>query len=332
MPPAPEPSASPDRKQTREALAFGLPLEIEQRIEAPGLEADGGTAGAGPAAPTRVRIDPAEVRRRWDGATGAPRRVRELRGGTETLLTVDLREPAGYLLEARGVGRVLVSADGHEVLCDPLPDAPDWAFILTAQVLPLASTLRGQEVFHAAGVVVAGEAVLFAGEPGAGKSSLAAAFLRRGAGLLGDDAIALEAGEGGILAHPGVGSLHLREAEHERLSPAEREALGAPRPFASRQRYLSARVSGPVPLAALFLLERAAEGEPIEPLPSVDPFALLASTFNLSVRTPERLTRQLDMAAALASGGRVHRLRVIPGTDASRLAEIVERELLAEAA
>ena len=255
--------------------------------------------------------------------------MRELGAGEDVVLTVDLAEPAGYLLEAKGVGRVLVSPDGDEVLCDPLPGHPDWAFILPAQALPLAATLRGLEVFHAAGVDTAGGAALFAGTPGAGES-LAAAFVRGGAALLGDDAIALERRDGSLLAHPGTGALYLRAAEHERLSAGERDALGSAQSFASRQRYAPGAVATAVPFSALFLLERAESGLAIEPLANPDPFTLLASTFNLSVRTPERLTRQLDMVEALIATGAVYRLRVLPGVDATQLAAAVERHLSAE--
>ncbi len=333
MPSPPEPAAGPAGERAREAAAFGLLLEVDSRIDLPGLP-PGGAAGTAPAegsgAPrTRVRLDPAELERRWSSASGPPRRMRELGTGEDAVLTVDLSEPAGYLLEAKGVGRVLVALDGAELLCDPLPGQPDWAFILPAQALPLAATLREREVFHAAGVVVGGGAALFAGTPGAGKSSLAAAFVRRGAALLGDDAIALERRDGSLLAHPGVGALYLRAAEHDRLSAAERDALGAAQSFASRQRYAPGAVAAAVPFSALFLLERAESGLAIEPLASPDPFELLASTFNLSVRTPERLTRQLDTVEALVASGGVYRLRILPGVDATQLAEAVEQQLLA---
>jgi hypothetical protein len=325
MPRRPEPLAERVEEKAREAAAFGLLLEIDPRIDVPGLS----SAGASATDPrTRVRLDPEELKRRWSSAAEPPRRMRELGAGESTVLTVDLAEPAGYLLEAREVGRVLVSPDGAEVLCDPLAGRPDWAFILPAQALPLAATLHGLEVFHAAGVVLGGGAALFAGPPGAGKSSLAAAFLRRGASLLGDDAIALERRDGALLAHPGVGALYLRPAEHERLSAGERDALGSAQSFASRQRYAPAAVAGAVPFSALFLLERAEQGVAIERLEAADPFELLASTFNLSVRTPERLTRQLDTVEALAAAGGIYRLRVLPGTDASQLAAAVEGHLL----
>ena len=61
----------------------------------------------------------------------------------------------------------------------------------------------------------------------------------------------------------------------------------------------------------------------MERIDAVDPFALLGSTFNLSVRTPERLIRHLDLAASLAATGRIYRLRVQPGIDATQLADVL---------
>jgi hypothetical protein len=325
----PEPAAGAGSERAVGAAAFGLRLEIDPGIEIPGLGVGG--AGSGPAPAVRVRLDPDGLERRWSGSDAPARRMRELDDGDSVLLTVDLREPVGYLLDATGVGRVLVALDGTEVLCDPAPQRPDWAFLLCAQALPLAATLRGLEVFHAAGVVVDGVAALFAGAPGAGKSSLAAAFLRRGAALLSDDAVALERRDGAVVAHPGSGALYLRGAEHERLSGAERDELGAARAFASRQRYDPGVAAGAVPFRALFLLERAESGLAIERLAAPDPFELLAATFNLSVRTPERLTRQLDMVEALIAGNGVYRLRVLPGTDATQLADLVAGHLSPEA-
>jgi hypothetical protein len=308
--------------------AFGLRLEIDPAIAVPGLGGESGVDDPG-GPTTRVRLDAGELRRRWDPVAASAQTMRELTAGGTTLLTVDFAEPAGYLLDAIGIGRVLVSPEGDELLCDPDPGKPDWAFILSAQALPLAATLRGFEVLHASGVVLDGGAILFAGVPGAGKSSLAAALTRGGAGLLGDDAIALREENGELLAHPGAGSIYLRAAERDRLSAEEREGLGAATAFAGRERYATP-ASVAAPLTALFLLERAETGPAVERLERVDPFQLLATTFNLSVRTPERLTRQLDLVGALADGGLVHRLRIRPGDDAAGSAAAA-RDHVAEA-
>jgi hypothetical protein len=340
----PEGAAPHARERATRGVAFGLLLEVDAGIDIPGIadaprvrDLEVPSAGAPVAppptptptpTPTRVRLDPKELERRWSSAAHAAQRVRELHDGEAALLTVELAPRAGYLLHAPGFGRILIAPDGAELICDPQAGSSEWSILLPAQALPLAATLRGFEVLHASGVVLRDRAALFAGPSGAGKSSLAAALLRRGAALLSDDTVALQLYDGALIAHPGAALLQLQGAEHERLSTREREALGPPTAFLGKQRYSPSVAASPAPFGALFLLERSADGAPIERIEAVDPFELLASTFNLSVRTPERLTRHLDLVAALAATGRIHRLRVQPGVDATQLAEIVHERLL----
>ena len=51
-------------------------------------------------------------------------------------------------------------------------------------------------------VAIQGRAVLIEGPPGSGKSSLALALIDRGAVLIGDDGVRLEATNGGLTASP----------------------------------------------------------------------------------------------------------------------------------
>jgi hypothetical protein len=306
---------------------LGLALEVDPAIEIPGMEAAHAPSPPGKT-PTRVSLDPDELRRRWSLVSQGAERVREQRDGSTMLLSVDLAPSAGYLVHAPGFARILVSPDGTELLCDPEPKSSDWCTLLSAQALPLAATLRGLEVLHASGVVLGddaldGRAVLLTGPQGAGKSSLAAALLRGGATLLSDDTVALESREGALFAHPGPTLLHLRADEDERLSTQERALLGPAAAVLGKQRFRPSEIAAAAPFGALFLLQRSAHGVPMERIDAVDPFALLASTFNLSVRTPERLIRHLDLAASLAATGRIYRLRVQPGTDATQLADVL---------
>ncbi|MGD1057499.1 MAG: hypothetical protein ABR992_08810 [Solirubrobacteraceae bacterium] len=320
-----EARSSADREEYHRT-AFGLALSIDARISLPGLGQSPRPAAADP--PSRVRLDPDELNRRWDAITTQPQRARELRFGDEVLLTVDFAEPAGYLLWARDFGRILISPDGVELLCEPDPAIEQWANILSFQALPLAATIRGLEVMHASGVVLNGSAVLVAGPPGAGKSSLASALVRAGGQLLSDDAVALQLSDGALIAHPGSAVLQLRAAEDQRLSLEQRAALGHPASTVEgKQRYISDKSPEPAPLGGLFLLARSSEEPAVEQLAAVDPFELIASTFNLSVRTPARLQRQLDVVSAIASGGLAHRLRVQPDVDATDLAARIQEHL-----
>jgi hypothetical protein len=353
----PEAPASLAGEQAR-SVAFGLLLEVDPNLRIPGIPhvdapgtpsleiSDVSSPDAlsardlelpvpepqlSPPASSRlthVRLDPEELARRWSSAEPASERVRELRDGETLLLSVELAPLAGYLVRAPGFGRILIAPDGTELICAPESDgSSDWSILLPAQALPLAATLQGLEVLHASGVVLRGRATLLTGPPGAGKSSLAAALLRHGAPLLSDDTVALEPHGDTLVAHPGAALLQLRAAEYDRLSAPERAVLGSPEGLLDKQRY-SPRVSAsPAPFGELFLLERSTQGPPVERIEAVDPFALLASTFNLSVRTPERLTRHLDLAVALAATERIHRLRIQPDMHATRLAEIVHEYL-----
>ncbi len=339
----PEAPAGPVRERAVRSTALGLLLEVDPGIDVPGIPDVDTAAVGGPDVPTlespvpaptsqpatRVKLDPQELARRWSSAAHTPGAIRELRDGSTVLLTVELAPPAGYLLHAPGIGRILVAPDGSELVCDPESGSSEWTTLLYAQALPLAATLRGFEVLHASGVVLGGRAALFAGPSGAGKSSLAAALLRRGAALLSDDTVALELRGGGMIAHPGAALLHLRADEHERLSTWERAVLGSRTTFLGKQRYSPGATAAPAPLGGLFLLERSTHDPPVERIEAVNPFALLATTFNLSVRTPERLVRHLDLAVALAATKRIYRLRVQPGTNATQLADTLH-ELLPE--
>jgi hypothetical protein len=322
--PIDEPARS--RPDDHDHAAFGLTLQVDPRISIPGLGLSLSPELAQP--PTRVRLDPDELHKRWEGLATAPVRTRELRAGGTLARTVDFAEPAGYLLWARDHGRVLISPDGLELLCEPDPTNKGWASIVCSQALPLAASLRGFEMFHACGVVLDGRALLITGPSGAGKSSLASALVKVGRRLLSDDVVALRLHEGMLTAYPGPIALDLREDEDKRLSAKERAALGHPEQgSAGKHRYIGSYVPQPVPLGSLFLIERSAEQPAAERLEAASPFELLASTFNLAIRTPTRLRYQLDVVSAIASSGMVHRLRLQPGIDATRSAQIIQDHL-----
>lgn len=305
------------------ARAFGL--ELESSFEIAGV-----TPGPAHNGVPAVRLDlatRAELLAAWSPAE--PRRIssRRLPDG-RVAVSIDADEGEGYLIRAMGFGCFWLSADASRIRCAPLRIAPwRWQRFLVGQVLPLAAVLRGLEVFHASAVVVRGGALTFIGPSTAGKTSLALNLLLRGARFLTDDVLALSAaGDGGVIAHPGVGLASLRHEADELLSPDERRRLGrrvGRDPDASR---VAVPCHGAaVPLRHAFLLERRARGPlAIERESPVDPRLLLGGSFNFVITTPKRLTNQLDLCARVANTVVVHRAAVPPSVRPAELARAIE--------
>jgi hypothetical protein len=111
---------------------------------------------------------------------------------------------SGYLLSYGEGARFLVSASGSEV--DAWWDAPltaaDAADYLLGSVLAFIVRLRGMVPLHASAVVIDDCALVFCGDAGAGKSSIAAAFATLGYPVLSDDIVVIDDSSGCALAYP----------------------------------------------------------------------------------------------------------------------------------
>jgi hypothetical protein len=231
----------------------------------------------------------------------------------------------GYRIHGPAYGASVLAGDGTEVVGSSGEEGFEgWQRLLVAQVLPFAAVLQGLEVLHAGAVVVDGAAVALSGPSGSGKTSLALALQRRGAELLADDVVAVERSGEELLAHPGAPVAGVDLAEAERLGEQGGGRHGAVLAVNARERVARAvLVPGPVPLRALFLLDRRSDG-PAEPRfeTEQDPRQLLACTFNLLLASPKRLAGLLDICARLAAR-RVERVSFGPRTDPDELAAAV---------
>lgn len=108
---------------------------------------------------------------------------------------------------------LLLAQNGRELLVEREDIGDDRAFRAAIVGQGLASVLhqRGVLALHASAVAVGEGAVAFVGEPGQGKSTTAAAFIRRGHALLTDDVLAVEVGAEGAVAHPAASWVKLRD-------------------------------------------------------------------------------------------------------------------------
>jgi hypothetical protein len=296
--------------------AFGLAVDLHDGIECGALAGGHGTGRLPPVRVSLGRID------RWPA--GRARTTRELRAGDRLVFSVAHAAGAGYLLTMPELGRFLIDERGEAIVCEPAAD-PEWTEALLVQALPVACTLRGLEPFHASGVALARGALIICGQVTAGKSSLAAQLVAGGATLLSDDVVALDAPGGVVRAHPGARWLHLRPPEDGRVAGDRLRAIGR---RAGRRRYEAPLAREPVPLRAAYLLEPG-DGEPVAPHQGSG-VALLAATYNLSVREPDRLRRQLELVHVIAGTVPAFRLRISPQRDARALAGSVRRHFEGE--
>src|SRR5213080_1250086 len=169
------------------------------------------------------------MRRKAPGRANTPERIRCLRDRTAGSGPEDRREkpetrrqcPSGRrrIRLADGssyvrwdtVGEFLVSPDGLQVRCRQFDLASTESFqvYLLGQALSFALVNRGFEPIHATVVVVNGEAVVFLGDSGFGKSTLAAPFVSAGYPVLTDDLLILQPGTDRVLAYPGPARIKL---------------------------------------------------------------------------------------------------------------------------
>jgi HPr serine kinase-like protein len=298
------------------ATAFGLDLDSETPL--PFLQGAGEGAVARPTG-RPLRISYGEQPPAWPQEAQL---VSDERGpGGEVIFQIEV-DGGAYRFHGPAYGCSVLSGDGTEVAGAPGEEGfAGWQRLLVAQVLPFAAALQGLEVLHAGAVVVDGIGVALSGPSGSGKTSLALALERRGAELLADDVLAVERADEELLAHRGAPIAGIDLAEAERLGvQGEGERAGVLAVNAREQVARAALAPGPVPLGAIFLLDRRLEG-PEEPRfeAEEDPRPLLASTFNLLLASPERLAGLLDVCAGLAAR-RVERVTFGPATDPDQLA------------
>ena len=243
------------------------------------------------------------------------------------VLSVEHSDNLGYRIYAPRYGRHVVSGDGT-TLYSALPRVSAWRWqrLLFAQVLPIAAALQGLSLLHASAVALGGRALAFSAPSGTGKTSVAAHLVAQGASLLTDDALALELVTGGLLAHPGAGMASIAEAERQAMSPEGRARLGRRLGRSDKSHFALDVAERPLPLAAVYFLRRDGKAGhlSIERCGTADPGRLLGSAFVTSVRTPEYLTRLLEVCAVIAEYVDMFEIVIPAAFDARQVAAKVE--------
>lgn len=116
---------------------------------------------------------------------------------------------ASYWIDTPG-GKFLI-VDGREILIQPAAGVSDVMLRthLLGPVLAALLRLRGLLVLHASGITVGGGALLFMGDAGWGKSTLAQVFCADGGKLIADDVNAIQVRTDRLTVLPGYPQLKL---------------------------------------------------------------------------------------------------------------------------
>jgi hypothetical protein len=310
------------------AYIFGLRVDSTLALNAIGLGEED------PARGTTVRYaDRAQLNALWprDEIVGL---VDRRTPAGRLVMSIDSHPRAGYRITAPGYGTHIVSPDGTDIVSAPAAVSPwRWQRLLFAQVLPLAATLQGLELFHASAVEHAGRALGFVATSGTGKSSIAAHLVSRGARYVADDVVALEPnpGRGATMAHPGPALASVHRSELQSLGPAGARRLGDVIGRSDKLVIEMEPAEGPRPLAAIYFLERFRAADfAIEEAVAPEPRLLLASTYISYLQTPKFLLGHLDACARIAEAARVFHVRVPPELGAGDVAAAIERHVEAE--
>ena len=310
--------------ETRRATYRSRALGVELDLPGPTL---GLPEVSDPAGGRRATIEMASGPDRIAGAAGTRRLFdRKAGDGGDPLLTLDVHERQGYRIWARGFGSFCISPDGSHVHCSPETEDPSvWQRYLIGQVLPFVSILQGVEGVHGSAVALDGQVVALVGGSGAGKTSVAARLLLRGATFVTDDVLALERDGSRVLVHPGPGILGVRHAEFAKLSAVEIPRLG--QRLAENEKEVvfgMERAPHALPLAAIYFIQRDTEAQEVTFERSEAASPLLGSTFNTVLSGPDRLERMLDVFAQVSKSAQVFSAAVPPQVDAAALAAAVE--------
>jgi hypothetical protein len=210
-----------------------------------------------------------------------------------------------------GVGEFLVPAHGKTIVCRQFDIATAESFYvyLLGQALSFALVKQGLEPLHATSIVVEGKAVLFLGDSGFGKSTLAACFLTTGHRILNDDLLILKKTSGSILAYPGPARIKL--FPNVALKYMGKADSGVPMNSFTRKLIVPLRCdqahATTIPLRAIYSLAACYDAHDndtirIEALSPREAFLeLLKNTFNYRILDTERLERQFSEMGHVAS-------------------------------
>lgn len=225
-----------------------------------------------------------------------------------TVFLYFFRRLDGYLLRFPDIADFEIDAACSRVDCSPAPGIGEATcnHLFLNQVQPLILSRTGKLVLHGSAVETGAGALLFLGQSGRGKSTLAASFALRGYPFLADDGIVLERTDAGYRALPSHPSIRLWNDSEEALALAD-APRAPPVHYTPKSRLVATsrliHATSPCRLRTVYLLDNA--GVTDVSIRRLDPAAamtgLLQHTFILDVEDRAVVSGKFDRMADLAN-------------------------------
>ena len=223
-----------------------------------------------------------------------------------------------YVLSWEFLSDFLISRDGTRIECHPWADVP-WSDIrqfLLGRVLPFALNLRGVVTLHGGAVLLPKGAVAFVANSGTGKSTLISTLNSYGFPIVSDGVIAVNDIEGEFHMFAGPPYVRLTQESLDHLMPhlpTSREVEPDYDKFkVSFLRDSQAVGTSPIPLQAVFLLDRSNEPDSPIHISTLPPMNALPTMFgrttNIALLERSYLKQQFSFLSRLVGQVPVRRL------------------------
>jgi hypothetical protein len=221
-----------------------------------------------------------------------------------------------HWLQFPGVAEFRISNDTFRIMCFPFPQTSEATIrhLFLDQVMPRCLAYNGRIMLHASAVLVGQGLLLFLGDSGAGKSTIAGNFHAAGNPALSDDCVWLKKSKNQIGAVPTYSGLRLWDDSIQALFPGD-PAHYSMADYSDKKRVrISSNTADQfddgIPILALILLSlpspKSTSTLMLNELPNRDKYiALLKQTFQLTLKDLDRVSNH-----ALALGSIVPRLKM----------------------